>query len=475
MSKNEHKSNIKPWFWLSSFGLKATSESIISPFLPLYGVDVLGANSSQIGLIVSITSLLSIVQIIWARLADKLKNSRIIAIISNYVSSVFYFIFIAVKNLGYFVSMRGIQSLTASAAVPTSSAILAERTQTKDWPYWNSLGQVFLVTGTLIGILVGGFLLTKFTDKKDMGYLIIFMLSGGVSVIGALLFHIALPKKSALEKQKRWHKIEEVSVTLDNILAVMKTDRNFIWLSLASFVFSFGVNFSAPFYIVYNTSKSFYSISIFDTAILSAIGLVPQIIFSFITIKLIEKLRTKEVLIIGTLVTSFFPLAFLIPIWIGITQNIFVVLVIIWIINGMIWGIINPSLMTLTLDVIHPRRRMLQLAIYNSLNSIAQFIAPILGGLAIPETILKGEVNPNPFLVYLIFIISATFRLSGGLLFIKVKEPIIGGTILRPLNKVLHYPVRVNIEKTVSTIVASSGRILHRRKSKRTYGKENTT
>jgi MFS family permease len=251
----------------------------------------------------------------------------------------------------------------------------------------------------------------------------------------------------------------------------MKTDKNFIWLSLASFVFTFGVNFSAPFYIVYNTSEAFYSLSIFETAILSSIGFVPQIIFSFLTIKFIEKLRTKEVLIIGSILTSLFPIIFLIPYWIGMSTNVYLVLIILWVINGMFWGIISPSMMTLTLDVIHPRRRMLQLAIFNSLNSIALFIAPILGGLAIPESVIKGESSAS-FVIFLIFIISAGFRLLGGLLFIKVQEPIIGGTILRPINKILRYPIRANIERSISAIVATPSKIMHRRKSKK-YGKSN--
>ena len=486
MSRKDHASNIKPWFWLSSTGLKASSDSVISPFLPLYGVYI-GANPAQIGLIVSITSLLSIVQIFWARLADKLKNSRIIAIFSNYLSSIFNFLLVIVKNLGYFVSLRGIQSLMASASAPTSAAILAERTQTKDWPFWNSLSQVFILVGTLIGVLLGGFLLSKF--EAQSGYLTLFMLSGAVSFLGAIFFHFAVPKKTDLEKKKKWHQIEEVSVSLDNILAVMKTDRNFIWLSVASFVFTFGVNFSAPFYIVYNTSKSFYALSIFETAILSSIGIIPQILFSFLTIKFIEKLRTKEVLILGTLCTSFFPIVFLIPFLVGTTTNIYILLIIMWVVNGMIWGIIAPSMMTLTLDVIHPRRRMLQIAIYNSLNSIALFIAPILGGLAIPRSIIQEQTYAHqllnsafvkfgwvhfgtspPLIIGLIFIISAVFRLGGGLLFIKVQEPIIGGTILRPINKILNYPIRANIEKSVSTVMTASAKIGHRRKTKK-YGK----
>ena len=51
----------------------------------------------------------------------------------------------------------------------------------------------------------------------------------------------------------------------------------------------------------------------------------------------------------------------------------------------------------------------------------------------------------------------------------KVQEPIIGGTILRPINKLMSYPIRTNIERTVHTIWTSSTKIRKRRKTK-TYG-----
>jgi len=470
MTKKDHKANIRSLFWLSSTGLKSASDSIMSPFLPLYGIE-LGATPTLIGLLVSITSLLSIVQIGWARLADKLKNARIIAIISNYLSSIFNFIFATFSNLAFFVSFRGTQSLISSAALPTSSALLAERTQTKDWPYWNGLIQTFLIIGTLIGILLGGFLLTEFSN--ELGYIIIFVFAGTISLFSAIMFHLAVPKKTVLERRKQWYQIEEISVTLDNILMVMKSDKNFIRLSIASFIFVFGVNFSAPFYIIYNIHD--YSLTIFETSLLTSIGLIPQIIFSLLTSKFIERIRTKEVLIIGGLATSFFPIVFFLPSIFNWTQNIFVVLVIIWIVNGIAWGIINPSLSTLTLDVIHPRRRTLQLAISNSLNAIALFIAPVLGGLAIPQFLLNGDIPSQTGFIYIIFVISAVGRLIGSILFITVQEPIIGGTILRPINKILVTPIRTNAEKIISTINASPLSIRKRRKYTKTYGKEKTT
>ena len=236
---------------------------------------------------------------------------------------------------------------------------------------------------------------------------------------------------------------------------------------------SIAIEISAPFYIIYNIHD--YSLTIFETSLLTSIGLIPQIIFSLLTSKFIERIRTKEVLIIGGLATSFFPIVFFLPSIFNWTQNIFVVLVIIWIVNGIAWGIINPSLSTLTLDVIHPRRRTLQLAISNSLNAIALFIAPVLGGLAIPQFLLNGDIPSQTGFIYIIFVISAVGRLIGSILFITVQEPIIGGTILRPINKILVTPIRTNAEKIISTINASPLSIRKRRKYTKTYGKEKTT
>ena len=466
MSKKNHKANINSWFWMSSSGLKATSDSLVSPFLPLYGIK-LGANPSIIGLIVSISSLLSIIQIFWVKVADRIRNTRIVAILSNYSSGIFNFLFAAVQRLSGFITFRVSQSLVASASIPTSSALLAERTQTKDWPYWNGLIQAFIVLGTLIGVLLGGFLLSRYSE--DIGFTIIFLAAGVISILASILFQIAVPKKKRLEKRRRWYQVEEVSVSIDNALAVMKTDKNFIMLALASFIFIFGVNFSAPFYIVYNIND--YGLTIFQTSQLTAIGLVPQIISSFLTVKLIEKTRSKEVLIMGGLITAIFPLAFILPSVLEIGQNIFIILIVMWLLNGIAWGVINTSLATLVLDVIHPRRRTLQLAISNSLNSVAMFIAPILGGLAIPKSIIDGNMSVGSNFIYLIFIISAVFRFVGALIFIKVEEPIIGGTVLRPINKMMRVPIRTNIEKIVSTISTAPHRIRKRRKSTKTYGK----
>ena len=157
MKRNTHQSNIKTWFWFSSSSMKTAADAIISPFIPLYGLE-LNASSTQIGLLVSITSLVTFFQIIWAKIAEKRKRLRHVAIISNYFSSFFNFIYAFLRNIIAFISLRGFQSVIASASVPTSATIFAKRTKPQDWGYWNSINQAFLVLGNLVGVLLGGFL-----------------------------------------------------------------------------------------------------------------------------------------------------------------------------------------------------------------------------------------------------------------------------------------------------------------------------
>ncbi|NHJ04275.1 MAG: MFS transporter [Candidatus Heimdallarchaeota archaeon] len=440
--KIEQPSNIKMGFWLASSGSRALSDSVLSPFIPLYGKS-LGASSVQIGFIVSITSLLSIFQLLWAYLAQKFNLSRALAIISAYVSSIFSFILLPIKNIYLFASMRGLYSITLSATLPTSSNLFAERTPPKSWPLRNSLIQGVLVVGTLIGTLVGGLLLWKI--PTNLGFPIIFICGGGISIISAVFFHIAIPSKKKLESKGRWYQIEEVDFTLSNTLATMKTDKNFVIFCFVNLIFIFGVNLSAPFFIIFNTT--YYDLTIFQTALLTSIGLIPQTIFSILTAKLIERTRKKELVIVAGIFTSFFPIFFMIPSLAGRLTNVFWILIIIWSFNGIAWGIINSSLTTLLLDIIHPRRRTLQLAINNSISAIALFIAPILGGLIIEKTST----------IYVILIISASLRFIGALLFGLVKEPVIGGTILRPIQRVIPYIIRSNSERgvTILTMVNS--------------------
>lgn len=442
MKKREKKekkaANINASSLILSSSLKTSADSIISPFLPLYGIE-LGASPTLIGFIVSITSLLSVFQIVWAKIAEKINKIRFIAIITNYFTAAFNFLYTFVKNIPGFISIRGVQSIIASGSIPTGSVLIAERTSPKDWGFWNSLIQGAIAIGTLIGTLIGGVILLYLSDGK--GYFWIFIIAGGLGLLSAVLFQNAIPSKKKLELKHRWMKVEEVGISFDNIIATMKTDKNFIFLSFAAFVFIFGVNLSGPFYIVFNTST--YGLTIFQAALLTSIGLAPQTISSIFASKFLEKARKKELVVLGGIVTSFFPIIYTIPYWINYSRNPFWILAIIWSINGTAWGIINSSLSTLILDVIHPRRRGLYLAIYNSLNSIALFLGPIIGGV-----ILQNSTIP-----YLHFIISAALRIIGAMMFLFVKEPIIGGTILRPLQRIITFPFRTNSERNVLTII----------------------
>ena len=135
----------------------------------------------------------------------------------------------------------------------------------------------------------------------------------------------------------------------------------------------------------------------------------------------------------------------MIPSLAGRLTNVFWILIIIWSFNGIAWGIINSSLTVLLLDIIHPRRRTIQLAINNSLSAIALFIAPILGGFILEKTAT----------IYILLITSSTIRFLGVILFVLVKEPIIGGTLLRPIQRIIPYIVRTNAERGVSIITHS--------------------
>lgn len=447
----DKKSNLKIGYWLVSTGTKALSDSVLSPFIPLYGRS-LGATSTEIGFIVSITSLLNITQILWAFLAEKYKISRFLAIVASYLSSIFSFILLPVKNIFLFASMRGLNSVVFSATLPTSSNIFAERTSPRSWSMRTSLIQGVLVFGTLIGTLIGGVILWKI--PSNYSYPTIFIGGGIISIFSAVFFHLAVPSKKKLETKGRWVQIEEVGLTLSNTLATMKTDVNFVIFCFVNLLFVFGVNLTGPFFIIFNTTH--YDLTIFDTALLTSIGLIPQTLSSLITARLIEKARKKELIVLAGILTSFFPVFFMIPSLTGRVTNVFWILIIIWSINGIAWGIINSSLTTLLLDIIHPRRRTLQLAIFNSISSIALFVAPIIGGLIIEKTIT----------IYTILIVSAALRFIGALLFGIIKEPVIGGTILRPIQRVFPSLVRTNAERgiTIFTSSKSTKRIKNRNK-----------
>ncbi len=425
MPKKKRDANIKSFFWISSTFFRSTSESVVSPFLPLYGLH-LGANQTQIGLIVAIASLFNVFQLIWARIADKIKDSRLIAIISLYVGSAFNIIYIFVTNIGAFITLRGSHGAITSASIPTSSALLAERTKYQDWGYWNGVINGAIVGGALVGLLLGGYLLSSLAD--NIKFTVLFLGAAVISLLAAIFFNIAVPSQRRLIAKQKWIDIEEVSVTIENVLNIMKTDRNFVILNIAYFIFIFGVNFSSPFYIIYTVQ--YYSLSVFEVSIIAVIGFAPQLIASLIAPKFFSKARKKELLVLGGLGTSIYPIIFILPGLLVYYNNLFLFMCILWGINGLFWGVINTTMSTLILDVIHPRRRTIQLAIINSVASVGLFLSPVIGGLTV-------ELSQ---IFILMFIISAGIRFIGALLFLIVKEPVIGGSLLRPIRRVASPP-----------------------------------
>jgi MFS family permease len=445
-------SNIKTDFYLMSNGARALSESVLSPFIPLFG-QYLGASSPQIGFITSITSLLSIFQIIWAAIAQKLKLTRVIAVISYYGSTVFTFLLLPIKNIFTFAALRGSQSIIISGMLPTSSSIMAERVSPKSYGLINSLLQGVLVLGTAVGTIIGGAILWKL--PIELSFTIIFITSDIISIVAAVFFHISIPSKKRLEAKGRWQYIEEVDLGFNNVLAIMKTDRNYVLFCLFNFIFIFGVNLAGPFFIIFNTTH--YDLTIFETALLSSIGLIPQVFASFATAQLTKKARKKELAIVAGIFTSFFPIFYMIPSLFGKLTGVFWILIIIWSTNGIAWGIINSSMTILLLDIIHPRRRTLQLAISNSISSLGLFLAPIIGGIIIDHSAT----------IYLVLLISAVIRFVGISLFVFIKEPIIGGTILRPLSRIIPVIIRSNAEKGVTIITAFTPQKIVRRINQR--------
>ena len=122
--------------------------------------------------------------------------------------------------------MRGLHSVTLSATIPTSANLIAERTHQRTWAMRNSLMQGIIVTGTMFGTLLGGILLWKI--PIDFGFPAIFIGSGTIGILSAILFHLAIPSRKRMVAKGRWQQIEEVDVTLSNTFATIRTDRNFV-------------------------------------------------------------------------------------------------------------------------------------------------------------------------------------------------------------------------------------------------------
>ncbi len=427
------KPNFKGWAFANF--LESTSRGGVDHFMPIFA-RMLGANSSLIGIMSGLFSLVNIFQLFWINISLKLRRSKFFVLL-GWMVTFCLFIPVSLIKIGhylYLLIIRTIQGIFYSASVSTQATLLAEhfpqkeRAQKVGTITWLSLG------GAFCGTIFSGFTVSilseiLFLDLK-ITFMLLFIWTCILGLLASLIFYLCVPDYKSLSKKDSsltMHRellYPEVSSKLTFTQKVGRYYKKFgnFWLfCIFSGIFYFAVNFAAPFFIILKIEV--YNISFFAASVFTSISTISQVILGLLVVRigLLDKIGRKLPLIIGAFLVALGTIGVTFPYYFGISVYEWGFYT--WILMGIGWGIFNASLSVFLLDIVHPQYRMQLIAIYNTINGIAMFFGPLLGGMLI-ETL-----NNIP----IVFLLRGFIILFSLFILITVKEPEIPGILTHPL------------------------------------------
>ncbi|MFX0122566.1 MAG: MFS transporter [Candidatus Hodarchaeota archaeon] len=431
------ESHPKPNFtgWSVANFLESTSRGSVDHFMPIFA-RLLGANSSQIGLMTGLFSLVSIFQLFWTNISLKLQKSRFFVILGWLVSFIL-FIPISLIRIGqylYLLIMRTIQGFFYSASVSTQASLFAELIPQKERAKkvgtitWLGLGGAFC--GTLFSGIVVSILSEILLIDLKITFVFLFVWTCILGLLASLIFFLSVPDYKPLRKKDPPLTIHQEIIypeTPSSLTTLQKISRyyvkfgNFWRFCLFSGIFYFGVNLAAPFFIILKIEV--YHISFFAASVFTSISTISQVVLGLLIIRfgVLDKIGRKTPLISGAFLVALGTIGVTIPYYFGISVYEWGFFT--WILMGMGWGIFNASLAVFLLDIVHPQYRMQLIAFYNTMNGLAMFLGPVLGGM-----IIEAFNNiPIVFLLRGIIILLCLFLLM------RVKEPEIPGVLIHPI------------------------------------------
>jgi MFS transporter, DHA1 family, tetracycline resistance protein len=336
--------------------------SSVMPIIPFLGLS-LGLDAFQIGLILSIFSICQLfASPITGKLSDKYGRKPLL--LFSQTSTLIGFILLGLStNVWILITARLVDGLLGSN-MTVSQAYISDVTNPKYRTKTFGYSSAVFGAGLIFGPVIGGLLLS-------INFAAPFFFAAGICVISIILVLILLPE--SLKKRE-----EKLEFKIGDILPIKEAKFFFKstlirGLLLVFFIYNFG------FFLFISTSALFAEMQISATAqqvsfYMAWLGLLRVIFQSVLINPLLKKISENKLLAIGVS-SMIFTMIFLIfsnTIWIVYIPFAFL---------AFGTGVTRPILTSKLTHTVESEETGSLLGVSNSLTSIGQIIAPILGGI----------------------------------------------------------------------------------------------
>jgi DHA1 family tetracycline resistance protein-like MFS transporter len=336
--------------------------SSVMPLIPILGIN-LGLNDLQIGLIISIFSFCQLfASPITGKLSDRFGRKPLL-LFSQSSTLVGFFLLGIAGNVWILVAARLVDGLLGSNMTVTQayiSDVTTPKQRTKTYGYSSAVFGAGLIFGPMIGSVL---LLISFSAP--------FFFAAGISLLSIILVVIFLPE-SITEKR------DNINLKHGEIIPIKETTRAFKsaktrGIFVTFFLYSFAFFLFISTFSLYTTRQ--LNITPQQLTIYMAwIGIL-RVLFQSVLINPILKRVSENATLLSGIVSLV-----LMMILITFTNNFWLLFIPISFLSYGT-GVARPILMSKLTKVGKKEETGSLLGVNNALNSIAQIVTPILGGL----------------------------------------------------------------------------------------------
>ena len=394
-------------------------------FLIGFVVKVLQADTSKIGILASLPLIANLVQLFGSYIIEKTGKSKALCVFSAAASRILWILIILLPlkllplasdlHIWIVIGVIAFSSIFASLAgvgwMSWMSDLVPEKIR---GAYFGRRNMITTFFGMLFIVSGGRFISiweARFGEESPYGFIILFAI--GLSAgLASILFLRKIPAGRPAVKTG-----EKNDFSLSKFLSPFK-NSNFRKIMFFAAFWLFAVNFAAPFYGVFminNLNLEFSLITVFGTA-----ATIATIIMMNIWGPINDKLGSRPVIIVSTLMLSLIPILWII----STPDNYYIPVMAAHIASGAFMAGAGLSQFNILLKLSPKEGKSVFLALFAATTGFAGAVAPVAGGAVFnylkPYTLNLSGLSISGF--QLLFLFSAAMIALSILLALRIKE-----------------------------------------------------
>jgi len=385
--------------------VNSLSSGMINPFVGPYAVKELGASSSEMGWLQSVSNISNnVMQFFWGRLSDRLGRRVPFIIFGGLIVALLWVPLLFLNSASQLVLLIAIQAFLGSMATPAWIALIGDLVPPRRLGRANAAINMWASVGNIAATLISGMIMVQVGGTLRQQLI--------VPVIVATLCGLTSSIIMFRVKEKKLNKKPEKTFTADLFAAfrLAEKSQDFVRYCVCSATFTFFMSIAWPLFAI--TQVRVLGASMLEIAMLSVVQGVFTIIFIRWAGKFADTVGRKPLLLFVRFSFVTVPLAY------AFSPNIYIIIGI-----GAFWGAVaafeQASATTYLLDVTPEMHRGSFTAIYNLLIGTVTFFGSLIGGYLSDLTIGHYGLVLGLQIVYLV---SAVGRGIGAATYFRLRE-----------------------------------------------------